>query len=119
MLLPARDIFKLIDETIQKNKGPQSYEKFDKEKDLFYAFEINPEIRCLERNLKIYTKQFVLEVSMDINLSDTNKDTGDWEKDYYAVVKNDEHIELGYEPSRSISNDMVMIWFSKHALDFI
>ena len=31
MLLPARDIFKLIDETIQKNKGPQSYEKFDKE----------------------------------------------------------------------------------------
>ena len=56
---------------------------------------------------------------MDINLSDTSKDTGDLEKDYYAVVRNDEHIELGYEPSRSISNDMVMIWFSKHALDFI
>lgn len=119
MLLPARDIFKMLDEAVQKKKGPQSLGKFSKDKDLFYAFESHSETPHLERILQIHTKQFVLEVTMEIQLSNTNKETGSWEKDYYAVVENDDYIGLGYEPSKSISNELVMNWFSKHAIDFI
>lgn len=106
----------MIDEAKQKKKGSPSHYIFKENDGLFHICE-NYSLSCLERYLKIFTKEFVLEVSMEIRLSDTNKDTGSWEKDYYAIVQNDEH--SGYGLSESISNDMIMNWFSKHAIDFI
>jgi hypothetical protein len=118
--LPARDYFKIVEEAIEKNKGHKSLEDFLAKRDLFYAKEFYSQRHystVLEKRLIIYTKDFVLELTMEIQLSSSSDDSGSWEKEYYAVIRNEE--EDGYEPSKSISNDTVNEWFSKNIIDFI
>lgn len=118
--LPARDYFKIVEEAIEKNKGHKSLEDFLAKRDLFYAKEFYSTSHystVLEKRLVIYTKDFVLELTMEIELSNTGEDTGAWEKEYHAVVRNEE--EDGYKSSKSISNDMINDWFSKNIIEFI
>lgn len=118
--LPARDYFKIVEGAIEKNKGHKSLEDFMANRDLFYAKEFYSQRHystILEKRLIIYTKDFVLELTMEIQLSGSGDDSGEWEKEYYSVIRNDE--EDGYKPSKSISNDAVNEWFSKNIIDFI
>ncbi len=118
--IPARDYFKIVEEAIEKNKGHKSLEEFLAKRDLFYAKEFYSQRHystVLEKRLIIYTKDFVLELTMEIQLSSSSDDSGSWEKEYYAAIRNEE--EEGYGSSRSISNDTVNEWFSKNIIDFI
>jgi len=120
MLLPARDYFKIVEDAAQKNKGHKSLEDFFVKRDSFYIREFYSNKHysvTLEKRILIFTRDFILELTMDTQFSNTDVDTGTWEKDYYAVVRNDE--EDGYQPSKSISNDMVKDWFSKNIIKFI
>lgn len=118
--LPARDYFKIVEEAIEKNKGHNSLEDFLVKRDIFYAKEFYSQTHysiVFEKRLIIYTKDFVLELTMEIQLSGSSGESGSWEKEYYAVIRNEE--EDGYKPSKSISNDTVNEWFSKNIIDFI
>jgi hypothetical protein len=114
MILPARDYFKIVEEAIQKNKGHKSLEEFFVKRNSFYVKELHS--TTLEKIVIIFTRDFVLELTMEINLSNTSCDTGTWEKEYWSVIRNNE--EDGY-PSESISNDMVRDWFNKNIIEFI
>jgi hypothetical protein len=119
-ILPARDYFKIVEKAIEKNKGHNSLEDFLANRDLFYAKELYSERHystVIEKILIIYTKDFVLELTMEIQISSSNDDFGSWEKEYYVVIRNEEEEE--YKQLKPISNNTVNEWFSKNIIEFI
>ena len=121
-MLHGRDFYNMMLHALERNLGADNIDEVTSGDKLFMIDDSMFGADETDRTLRLFTKEFVVEANMDIELSDTSKDTGTWEKDFYAHVSNDSYSgyqPCGYQPSKTISDKVVLDWFAEHSLDFI
>lgn len=107
-MLPARDYFSLINGAHENGMGSDSPEKVFQGKELFYIEEnIESDTR---KELILFTKNFVIEVEMMIDLGDIYEEAGKWTKEYSAAQITNKYGQ--YE--KSVDEGQIKKWFSDH-----
>lgn len=115
MLLPAKDYFKVLESALEKGLGADNVDEMFEGKALFF---IDDSLYGddLSKELKIFTKDFVLNIEMTIDLGDTFKDSGEWSKDYYATNVSSQYPDT-YEDK--FNNDYIAKWFKDNWFNLI
>jgi len=114
-MLPGRDLYKLVNGLYENGIGiDSSMEDIFNENDLFLIDDsmYGPES---DRTLFLFTKQFVIRVEQTIDFGDIYNESGAWIKEYEAYNVTDKY--PGY--SEKMSDDDIMRWVSKNAIEFI
>ena len=114
MLGRDREIYSLLDGVLERSINTESdIDKVKSGKCLFLVEELNSD--KTNRELIMFTKDFVISVEMEIELGDTSAPIGKWHKYFYACNKTKEF----YPEAEEVSDDDIIKWISDHTLDFI
>ena len=114
-MLPGRDLYKMVNGLYENSIGLDvSMEDIVNESELFL---IDDSLYGTEsdRTLFLFTKQFVIRVEQTIDFGDIYKESGNWTKEYEAYNVSDKYSRY----SDKMSDDDIMRWVNKNALEFI
>jgi len=114
-MLRGKGIYESLLTAHEKSIGAENLEEVKSGKSSFLIDDSTFGSDTTDGALRIFTKDFVIQANMTIELGDTTKDTGSWEKDFYASDVTKHY----YPEANSVSEKEISDWFAKHVLDFL
>ena len=114
-MLHGRDIYKMIEDAYEKGLGAQHMDEVISGKKPF-LIDDSMVGSDNDKTFKLFTKDFVIETSVTVEMSRLEKETGTWEKDYSAVDASKQYSEY---KDKKVSDKQIMEWINKNVIEFI